>query len=99
MYKDKKVAVGETLKGIPSFVDKIYVIDDGSKDRTSEVVLTKQKNDNRIILIKHKKNKGVGGAIITGFKTAIKDGMDIVAVMAGDNQMDPDYLDDLLDPI
>lgn len=110
MYRNKKIGVvvpayneerliGETLKEIPSFVDKIYVVDDGSKDRTSEIVREFMKNDAKIVLITHEKNMGVGKALVDGYKRAIEDGMDIIAVMAGDKQMDPSYLPNLLDPL
>lgn len=110
MYKEHKIGVvvpayneeeliGKTLAGIPDYVDRIYVVDDGSKDRTSEIVEEFTKRDSRITLIKHKTNQGVGKSIIDGYKEALKENMDIVAVMAGDNQMDPNYLPDLLDPI
>jgi glycosyltransferase involved in cell wall biosynthesis len=57
------------------------------------------KEDPRIICMKHKKNEGVGAAIVTGYKKALEDGMDIAVVMAGDNQMDASFLPDLLEPI
>lgn len=53
----------------------------------------------RLKLTRHIKNRGVGAAIITGYKQALNDKMDIIAVMAGDNQMDPLQLYKLLDPI
>ena len=110
MYREHKIGVvvpayneealiGDTLSGIPDYVDRIYVVNDGSKDRTPQIVGEFQKKDGRIVLINHEKNMGVGKSIIDGYKAALKDGMDIVAVMAGDNQMDPAYLPDLLDPI
>lgn len=81
-------------------MDRIYVIDDGSTDRTGEIV--KKFGDSRIVYLRHEVNRGgVGGAgIISGYKLALKDEMDIVAVMAGgDNQMDPAHLPRLIFPI
>jgi glycosyltransferase involved in cell wall biosynthesis len=86
-YNEERL-VGETLKGIPEYVDGIYVVDDYSTDKTGEVV--KSSTDPRVVLIKHVKNKGVGGAIATGYKKALEDGMDIVVVMAGDNPVEVD---------
>ncbi|UPV76240.1 glycosyltransferase family 2 protein [Halorussus limi] len=53
----------------------------------------------RVVPIRHEENRGVGGAIKTGYRRASDDGMDVTAVIAGDGQMDPDLLDRLLDPI
>jgi glycosyltransferase involved in cell wall biosynthesis len=91
--------IGKTLRGIPSFIDKIYIVDDCSKDRTVEIAQEFARKDPKIDCIGHERNKGVGGAIITGYKKAIKDGINIAVVMAGDDQMDPKYLPDLIDPI
>jgi glycosyltransferase involved in cell wall biosynthesis len=77
----------------------IIVIDDGSKDRTSDIIIEHQTNDQRIELIKHMQNKGVGAAIISGYKRSLDSKADIAVVMAGDNQMDPQYIPNLLDPI
>lgn len=87
---NEELLIGETLRGIPEYVDRIYVIDDGSIDRTGEIV--KKFGDPRIVYLQHEFNKGVGAGIIDGYKLALKDEMDIVAVMAGDNQMDPAQL-------
>ena len=94
---NEELLIEETIKGIPNYVKRIYVIDDCSTDRTSEIL--KFMKDPRIVNIRHEKNKGVGAAIITGYKKALEDKMDIVAVMAGDNQMDPTQLPNLLMPI
>ena len=111
MYKENKIAVvvpayneekliSKTIMTMPDFVDKIIVVDDNSKDNLVNVVESLQKNfSDRLFLIKHKKNKGVGGAIKTGYKKAMDLDMDITAVMAGDAQMDPRQLTKLLEPI
>jgi len=96
---NEEMLIGETLNNIPAYVDKIYVVDDGSTDKTVEVVEGFAENDGRTILIRHEENKGVGAAIVSGYKKALEDGTDVVAVMAGDNQMDAAFLPSLLDPI
>ncbi|WP_158491358.1 glycosyltransferase family 2 protein [Methanoregula formicica] len=97
-YNEERL-IGDTLAGIPEFVCRVYVVNDCSKDRTQEVVEYYAKNDPSIVPIKHEVNQGVGSAIVTGYKKALQDGMDYVAVMAGDNQMDPRFLPELLDPV
>ncbi len=110
MYKGKKLCVivpayneefliENTLSGIPDFVDKIYVTDDCSIDDTAKIVKAIATKDKRVILIQHKENQGVGGAIISGFKKAIEDDIELASIMAGDDQMRPKHLPDLLDPI
>lgn len=110
MYKGKKIGIvvpayneedliNSTLDDMPAYADMIYVTDDCSKDKTVEIIKTFALKDKRVKLIQHNKNQGVGGAIVSGFKDAIIEEMDIVAVMAGDNQMNAKYLPALLDPI
>lgn len=53
----------------------------------------------RVVPIRHERNRGVGGAIKTGYRRARADGIDVTAVMAGDGQMDPDQLARLIDPV
>jgi glycosyltransferase involved in cell wall biosynthesis len=96
---NEALLIGETLSSIPAFVSKIYVVDDCSKDTTWALIKEYAKSDPRIVPIHHEQNKGVGASIITGYKKALEDGIDIAAVMAGDNQMDPSFLPNLLDPI
>lgn len=110
MYKGKKIAVVvpaykeelliiPTLDSIPDYVDRVYAVDDCSPDRTGELLEQYSQSHTRIVPVHHAKNQGVGGAIITGYLQALADGTDIVAVMAGDNQMDPEFLPELLDPV
>ena len=96
---NEELLIEDTLRSIPPYVDRIFVIDDCSKDRTAVIAGEFSKNDPRFTCISHKVNKGVGAAIITGYKRIVQEGIDIAAVMAGDNQMDPKHLPELLDPI
>lgn len=96
---NEELLIGETLSGIPDFVANIYVVNDCSTDRTREIVDYYASQDKSVVPIHHETNMGVGAAIVSGYRRALEDGMQIVAVMAGDNQMDPAFLHHLLDPI
>jgi glycosyltransferase involved in cell wall biosynthesis len=80
-------------------VDNIIVVDDSSNDNTAEIVKERVEEDRRIVLIEHKANQGVGGAIIAGYKKAVELEIDVTAVMAGDGQMDPNDLTNILGPV
>lgn len=108
MYREHKIAIvvpahneerliGTVIKTAPELVDQIIVVDDASSDSTSEAALAMA--DPRLDLIRQEQNTGVGGAIMRGHRRALDLGADIAVVMAGDAQMDPDYLPALLDPI
>lgn len=92
--------IGQVLDTMPSFVDRVFVVDDLSSDRTSQIVKGyEEKWPERFILIRHFENQGVGGAIVTGYKKAMDEKIDVVAVMAGDAQMHPADLERIVAPI
>jgi glycosyltransferase involved in cell wall biosynthesis len=108
MYRDRKIVIVIpafnvadqillVLKGIPDFIDQIIVVDDASTDRTAQVLAGVE--DQRVAIVHHSTNLGVGGAMVTGFQRALNFGADIIVKMDGDDQMDPHYLPELLDPI
>ena len=97
--RNEERLIGRTIWPVPEIIDTIYVVDDGSQDRTSDVVQHYGESDPRIRLISHDVNKGVGAAIITGYMQAYKDGHDVFVVVGGDAQMDWLDLDNLLQPI
>lgn len=108
MLQDKKIAVvvpayneeyliNKTLGSIPSFVDAVIVVDDCSKDSTVEKI--KNCSDERIILVRHKVNSGVGKTIVSGYKEFLKYDFDIAVVMGADAQMHPEDLIAVIDPV
>jgi glycosyltransferase involved in cell wall biosynthesis len=94
---DEEALIGATLEGIPQLVDRIIVVDDGSMDATAE--RARNLGDPRVEVISHERRSGVGAATITGYRRALADGLDVVVVMNGDNQMDPEDLPTLVAPV
>jgi glycosyltransferase involved in cell wall biosynthesis len=94
---DEEALIGTTLGGIPGFVDRVYVVDDASQDGTAE--RARSFGDSRVAVIVHERNQGVGAAIVSGYEHALADGIDVTCVMAGDNQMDPAELEQLVRPV
>jgi glycosyltransferase involved in cell wall biosynthesis len=89
--------IAETIRSVPAFVDRIYVVDDRSSDGTVDAV--RAVADPRVELIEHERNLGVGGAIVTGYQEALAERIDVTAVMAADAQMDPRDLETLAAPV
>ncbi len=89
--------IARTLRGMPSFVSQIVVVDDASPDRTRDAA--KSVGDPRVCVVRHRVNRGVGAAIATGYRIAFAAGADVCAVMAGDAQMDPQDLWALVAPV
>ena len=97
--RNEERLIGPTLDGVPDAIDRVYVVDDGSVDRTREVVEQHRAADPRIELLVHEANQGVGQAIITGYRRASRENCDITVVVGGDNQMPLDQVEDFLDTI
>ncbi|QIO24362.1 glycosyltransferase family 2 protein [Haloarcula sp. JP-L23] len=102
--------VGETIATIPGYVDRIYAVEDGSTDGTWEEICRTAERINaasasrngfsrRVVPIRHDANRGVGGAIKTGYLAAREDGIDVTAVMGGDAQMQPELLEGVIRPV
>ena len=89
--------IEKVIRGIPAWVDAIYAIDDASPDETAPRV--RAVTDPRVRLLTHETNLGVGGAMVTGYRHALLQGIDICVKMDADDQMDPAYLPDLIQPV
>lgn len=97
---NEELLIGRVIETMPDFVDRIYIVDDCSGDGTVEIARGYAAKDaDRIRIIIHESNQGVGGAIASGYKAALEERMDVTSVMAGDAQMDPEDLAAILRPV
>jgi glycosyltransferase involved in cell wall biosynthesis len=96
---NEELLLPATLSSVPPFVDRVYVVDDASRDGTVGRAHAAAAEDARITVIVHERNSGPGAAVVTGYKRAITEEIEVVCVMNADNQMDPDELEHLALPV
>jgi glycosyltransferase involved in cell wall biosynthesis len=94
---NEELAIRSAIRSVPAFVDHIIVVDDASRDATARRAAAV--SHGRLEILRHGSNRGVGAAIVSGYRRALALGVDATAVMAGDGQMDPRDLPSLLDPL
>ena len=85
-------AMVKTLEGLEADYE-VIVVDDGSRDRTAEIVSGLRLENQRLRLVSHERNQGYGAAVWTGFTSAEKE---LVFLTDGDRQFDVDELGLLL---
>ena len=75
------------LSGIQSEVGTIYCVIDGCDQGSSGVAQAAARDDQRIRILEHEHNQGVGSACLTGYRQALADGAEIIVKLDGDGQM------------
>lgn len=90
--------VEAVIATIPAWVQRIYVIDDACPDGSGRLVEASVV-DPRVTVIYHEENRGVGGAVMSGYMAAIRDGADVMVKIDGDGQMDPSLIANFINPI
>lgn len=88
----------DVLTKIPKWIYKIICVDDCCPENSGQFI-TENNRDPRLHIIFNKKNLGVGGASLIGFKKAKEQGAEIIIKIDGDDQMDINMLDKFIDPI
>jgi len=73
-------------------VDKVFVVDDGSSDRTAVLA-----QEGGAEVIRHPVRRGVGAALQSGYRAATAQGFDVVVQLDADGQHDPRYIPAMLD--
>ncbi len=97
---EEEARIGAVVRAMPACVRRVIVVDDASRDRTAEIA--RGASDGRVVVVRHDENRGVGGAIVTGYRAALAaggDADDALVVMAGDAQMDPADLPRVAAPV
>ena len=88
----------DVIARVPPQVERIYVVDDKCP-QDSGAFVQQHCTDPRVRVIFHDENQGVGGAVVSGYRAALEDGMDIVVKVDGDGQMDPALIAHFTRPI
>jgi dolichol-phosphate mannosyltransferase len=87
------------IEKIPARVSRIYVVDDCCPEGTGRHVHRHCIDPRVQEIIFHQHNKGVGGAMVSGYRAALADGATVIVKIDGDGQMDPTLLDRFVEPI
>jgi dolichol-phosphate mannosyltransferase len=90
--------VVELIGRIGPEVDLIFAVDDGCPQGSGKL-LQAQCDDPRLQVVFHEQNRGVGGAVMTGYRHAIAAGADVIVKLDGDGQMDPALLPQFVAPV
>ena len=88
---NESAMIGKVVQEVKSYVDTVFVVDDGSSDNTLEIA-----QQNGAEVIQHQINLGMGRALQSGYNAAISRGFDIVVQLDGDGQHNPEYISKML---
>lgn len=89
--------IREVLYSLPEFIDDIIVVDDDCPENSGNIA--ESLGLDKMHILYHDKNQGVGGAVISGFKKALELNSDIVVKLDGDGQMDAGKIEKLIQPL
>jgi glycosyltransferase involved in cell wall biosynthesis len=88
----------QLIERIGPEVGWIIAVDDACPEHSGEVI-ERHCRDPRVVVLRHEKNLGVGGAVMTGYKAARGLPAEVVVKLDGDGQMDPDLIPSLVAPV
>lgn len=91
--------LGGVLRSMPALFATIVVVDDGSTDQTGAIADRYAQLDPRIVVVHHDRNRGVGAAMVSGFRTAVNAGADVAVKVDGDGQMPLWLAPQLVEPL
>jgi dolichol-phosphate mannosyltransferase len=88
----------DVVAGALQRLDHVFVVDDMCPEGTGDLIADTFPSD-RVTVLRHSVNKGVGGATVTGYQAALDAGYDVLVKIDGDGQMNLAYLPALVQPI
>lgn len=96
-YNEEKL-IATTIEKLPEFIDYIIVVNDGSKDKTAEVLEKLAKTNKKLSVLTNDPNGGIGYTLIKGYRYAIeRTDAEAIGIVAGDDQFDTSYLGPMMD--
>lgn len=90
-------SVCDVIRGVPGDVAHVIVVDDGCPDGSGDAAAALGRLE--VTVLRHERNRGVGAAMVTGYREALALGCDVVVKMDGDGQMDPAHLALFVEPL
>lgn len=86
--------INKVINDVLPLVDKIIIVDDGSRDNTY-----KKAERSGVVVLRHLINRGQGAALETGNQYALKNGADVVVHFDADGQFLFSEINDVLAPL
>ena len=91
--------IATVIRALPSEIAWIIAVDDCSTDDTAKTLRELQQENAKIVYLRHERNQGVGGAMLSGFRKSLELNSAVTIKIDGDNQMDSAYIPQLVRPI
>ena len=90
--------ISDVIARIGPEVAMIFAVDDKCPDGSGQFI---ENNiaDPRLRVVYNAENKGVGGAVMAGYRAALEAGADVIVKVYGDGQMDPALIADIARPV
>jgi glycosyltransferase involved in cell wall biosynthesis len=88
---DEEQLLGESVEGVLPHVERLIIVDDGSRDGTPALAdAIVARSGGKVRVIHHDRNRGIGAAVVTGIRALLDEGgVDGIGIIASDAQCDP----------
>ncbi len=91
--------IATVIRALPPEIAWIIAVDDCSIDDTAKILRELQQENAKIVYLRHERNQGVGGAMLSGFRKSLELNSAVTIKIDGDSQMDSAYIPQLVRPI